>query len=297
MTRDGGIVLGHNTMTSYTTADCNLVLEIVPREGHRILMQGSPGWIHSGTDFFVTDAGLVGSETTISGFKGFDEKGVPEFVRMRRATQDAATIDEWCAIMRKGNNGGYANGWLIGDVKTGEIARLELGLKHVGFERTKDGYFVGSNLAENVQILRLETDQDETDIRVSDVARRVRWKQLMKENHGQDRPRAREGVRGGPPGHVPRGGAARRAVALRALGERDRRPGRGARSTRRARWTRRSSTPRWRSAWRSRRAGARPAAPRSTPPRSWRSTRSSSGWRTSSPAARSHRWTEFRAGE
>ena len=185
MTRDGGIVLGHNTMTSYTTADCNLVLEIVPRKGHRILMQGSPGWIHSGTDFFLTDAGLVGSETTISGFSGFDEKGVPEFVRMRRATQDAATIDEWCKVMREGNNGGYANGWLIGDVKTGEIARLELGLKHVGFERTKDGYFVGSNLAEDVQIRRLETDQDETDIRVSDVARRVRWKQLMKENQGR----------------------------------------------------------------------------------------------------------------
>ena len=102
-------------------------------------MQGSPGWIHSGTDFFLTDAGLVGSETTISGFSGFDEKGVPEFVRMRRATQDAATIDEWCKVMREGNNGGYANGWLIGDVKTEEIARLELGLKHVGFERTKDG--------------------------------------------------------------------------------------------------------------------------------------------------------------
>jgi hypothetical protein len=185
MTRDGGIVLGHNTMTSYTTADCNLVLEIVPLSGHRILMQGSPGWIHSGTDFFVTDGGLVGSETTISGFKGFDEKGVPEFVRMRRATQDASTIDEWCAVMRDGNNGGYANGWLIGDVKTGEIARLELGLKHVGFERTKDGAFVGSNLAENVQILRLETDQSETDIRVSDVARRVRWKQLMKEHRGR----------------------------------------------------------------------------------------------------------------
>jgi hypothetical protein len=185
LTRDGGIVLGHNTMTSYTTADCNLVLEIVPRQGHRILMQGSPGWIHSGTDFFVTDAGLVGSETTISGFKGFDEQGVPEFVRMRRAAQDAATIDEWCAAMRKGNNGGYANSWLVGDVKTGEIARLELGLKHVGFERTKDGAFVGSNLAENVQLLRLETDQSETDIRVSDVARRVRWKQLMKEHRGR----------------------------------------------------------------------------------------------------------------
>lgn len=184
-TKDGGVVLGHNTMSGYVEADCNIILEIVPAKGHRILMQGVPGWIHSGTDFFITDAGLVGSETTIGGFSGFDAAGIPEFVRMRRATQDASSIDEWCAIMTRGNNGGYANGWLIGDVKTNEIARLELGLKHVGFERTKDGYFVGSNLVENQQILRLETDIRETDIRISDVARRVRWKQLMKEHRGK----------------------------------------------------------------------------------------------------------------
>ena len=31
--------------------------------------------------------------------------------------------------MLDGNNGGYANDWLLGDSKTGEIAQLELGLK------------------------------------------------------------------------------------------------------------------------------------------------------------------------
>lgn len=185
MTADGGIVLGHNTMTSYMSADCNYIIEIVPVAGHKILMQGVPGWIHSGLDFFITDGGLIGSETTISGFSGFDESGVPEFARMRRATQDASSIDEWCEIMKKGNNGGYANGWLIGDITTNEIARLELGLKHVGFERTKDGFFVGSNLAENTKILRFETNLKETDIRNSDVARRVRWHQLMKEYKGK----------------------------------------------------------------------------------------------------------------
>ena len=183
-TSDGGIVLGHNTMTSYVSADCNIILDIIPEKGHRILMQGSPGWIHSGTDFFITDAGLVGSETTIGGFSGFDQEGVPEFVRMRRATQDAGSIDEWCAAMRKGNNGGYANAWLIGDVKTNEVARLELGLRNVGYERTKDGYYTGSNVAENMKVLRLETNTHETDIRISDVARRVRWKQLMKQHKG-----------------------------------------------------------------------------------------------------------------
>jgi len=185
MTRDGGVVLGHNTMSDYTLAVCNVVLDLVPAKGHRILMQTQAGWIHSGTDFFVTDAGLVGSETTIGNFHGFTEKGIPEFVRMRRATQDAAGIDQWCDIMRKGNNGGYANAWLVGDINTKEIARLEQGLKYTGFERTKDGFYVGSNIAENLKILRLETDTHDTDIRSSPVARRVRWKQLMKENAGQ----------------------------------------------------------------------------------------------------------------
>jgi hypothetical protein len=185
MTKDGGVVLAHNTMSEYTLALYNVVLDLVPAQGHRILMQTQAGWIHSGTDFFVTDAGLVGSETTIGYFHGFSEKGIPEFIRMRRATQDAGGIDQWCEIMRQGNNGGYANAWLIGDVNTKEIARLEQGLKYTGFERTKDGFFIGSNIAENPKILRLETETHDTDIRLSSVARRVRWKQLMKENAGQ----------------------------------------------------------------------------------------------------------------
>jgi hypothetical protein len=109
MTRDGGIVLGHNTMADYVDATANVIIDIKPARGRRILMQTQPGWIHSGTDFFITDAGLAGSETTIGGFEHFSEKGVPEFVRMRRATQDATNLDQWCAIMKKGNNGGYAN--------------------------------------------------------------------------------------------------------------------------------------------------------------------------------------------
>jgi hypothetical protein len=185
MTADGRVVLGHNTMGGYADSSWNVILDIQPDRGHRILMQSGPGWIHSGTDFFITDAGLVGAETTIGGFKGFDEKGTAEFVRMRRATQDASSIDEWCAIMKKGNNGGYANAWLLGDVNTNEIARLELGLKHVRFEKKKDGYFIGSNVAEDLKILRFETSRQETDIRLSSVARRVRWKQLMGQHAGK----------------------------------------------------------------------------------------------------------------
>ena len=185
MTADGKIVLGHNSMVGYEDPFCNIILDIVPEKGHRILMQAFTGFIHSGTDFFITDAGLVGSETTIGGFYPFDPNGIPEFSRMRHATQYANSIDEWCEIMKKDNNGGYANAWLLGDINTNEIARLELGLKQIGFEKKKDGYFTGSNIAEDLKLLRLETKSDETNIKNSNVARRVRWKQLMNENAGK----------------------------------------------------------------------------------------------------------------
>ena len=185
MTKDGGIVLGHNTMDDYWHPPCNIILDIVPEHGHHIMMQANAGFIHSGTDFFITDAGLVGSETTIGGFYPFDANGIPEFSRMRHATQYANSIDEWCDMMKKGNNGGYANAWLLGDIKTNEIARLELGLKYVGFEKKKDGYLFGSNVAEDLNILRFETKSSETNIKLSSVARRVRWNQLMKKYVGK----------------------------------------------------------------------------------------------------------------
>ena len=184
MTADGGIVLGHNTMIGYRDPFCNVIIDILPEKGYEILMQTAAGLIHSETDFFITGAGLVGSETTIGDFFPFDEKGVPEFSRMRHATQYAGSIDDWCELIQKGNNGGYANAWLIGDINTNEIARLELGLKYIGFEKKKDGYFIGSNVAENLKILRMETKSNETNIKLSSVARRSRWKRLMKEYAG-----------------------------------------------------------------------------------------------------------------
>lgn len=185
MTAGGEVVLAHNTMFGYAEADANVILDLAPARGRRILMQTFPGWIHSGTDFFITSAGLAGSETTIGGFSGFDEKGIPEFVRFRRATQDASSIDQWVLIMQQGNNGGYANAWLVGDVNSNEIARLEQGLRYTAFEKKRDGFFIGSNIAEDLKVLRLETDMRSDDIRDNAVARRVRWKRLMREFNGK----------------------------------------------------------------------------------------------------------------
>ena len=185
-TKSGQPVIGHNSWTGYIEgARWNIVFDIRPRNGNRILMDGFPGLIHSADDFGINSAGMMITETTISGFSGFDPKGIPEFVRARQAMQYAASIDDFARIMREGNNGGYANNWLVADRKTGEIARLELGLKHVTLQRTKDGYFAGANFPVNEKLAREETDFATTDLSKSPNARRIRWDQLMVEYQGK----------------------------------------------------------------------------------------------------------------
>ena len=71
--------------------------------------------------------------------------------------QYARDINEWAKIMIEKNSGAYANSWLVGDTKTGEIALLELGLKNHSLEKKTNGYFAGSNITENIKILRKET--------------------------------------------------------------------------------------------------------------------------------------------
>lgn len=186
-TKDGGIVAAHNAWVDFVIGQrWNIVFDIRPAQGQRMLMDGYPGFIHSGDDFGINSAGILISETTISAFQGFDEKGIPAFVRARKALQYGTSIDEVAAIFKEGNNGGYANAWLIGDNKTKEIARLELGLKNVTLERTRDGYFSGSNYPVSAKLIAEETvDWDASDKSTSPTARRIRWDELITKNKGR----------------------------------------------------------------------------------------------------------------
>jgi hypothetical protein len=184
-TKDGRIVIGHNNWTNYITgARWNIIFDLKPERGERILMDGLPGVIASDDDFGVTSGGMVITETTITGFEGFDPNGTPEFYRARKAMQYSKSIDDYVHIMRDGNNGGYANDWLVGDIKTGEIALFELGLKQSSVRRTKDGYFVGSNFPVDEKLIKAETTFDVHNKANSPNARRARWEQLMAENKG-----------------------------------------------------------------------------------------------------------------
>lgn len=185
-TRDGRPVIGHNAWTGYMEgARWRIIFDIVPERGHRILMDGFPGLIHSADDFVLNSAGILITETTISQFRGYNPAGIPEFVRARKAMQYSASIDDFARIMRDGNNGGYANNWLVADRKTGEIASLEIGLRNVTLQRTRDGYFVGANFPVNEKLAREETDFPLNDPSVSPNARRKRWEQLMAEYRGR----------------------------------------------------------------------------------------------------------------
>lgn len=187
-TTDGKPVIGHNMWWGYGIGQrWNVMLQITPQKGNRITMDALPGFIHSGSDFATTSAGLMITETTISGFAGFDPEGIPEFVRMRKATQYAKSIDEWVAIMKKGNNGGYANTWLLADANTGEIGKLELGLKNVILNKSKDGWFVGSNFPEDPKLIAEEVPGgwNADPKRNSCEQRRARWNNLLTENKGK----------------------------------------------------------------------------------------------------------------
>jgi Phospholipase B len=185
-TRYGTPVIAHSNWSGYLEGErWNIIFDVRPERGNRILMDGFPGLIHSGDDFGMNSAGIVITETTISRFHGFDPGGIPEFTRARKAMQYASTIDDFVRIMRDGNNGGYANAWLVADTRRNEIARLELGLANVTLERTRDGYFVGSNFPVNPALARAETDFPAGDPGNSANARHARWEQLMAEFKGR----------------------------------------------------------------------------------------------------------------
>ena len=185
-TADGKIVTAHNSFCDYIDGQySNIVLDLNPDKGHRFIMQTSPCWIWSGTDFFVTAKGIIGTETTIGGFIPYEQK-FPIGYRIRKAMQYGDTLDDYVKTLLHENSGDYANSWLFGDTNTNEILRIELGLKYHNVERTKNGFFIGFNSVYDERIRNLEVQNSGFyDIRRHQGARLVRLGDLMDEHKGK----------------------------------------------------------------------------------------------------------------
>ena len=185
-TKDGKTVMAHNAWIDYVIGErWNAILDIRPTHGHRILMDAIPGFIHSGDDFAINSKGIMVTETTIAGAAGFDVNGTPEFERMRRAIQYSDSLDDFSRIMTKGNNGGYANTWLVGDTKTNEIGELQLALKNVVFRRTSEGAYVSANFPQDPKLIAEDCLLDVNKGATMCSERHVRWIALMAQNKGK----------------------------------------------------------------------------------------------------------------
>ena len=163
-TKDGGIVCGHSSFSNFLDAQfCNVILRIEPEagDGCAMVMQSTPGGVWSMTDFFVTSAGIVGSETTIRGFNAFRLRD-PICCRIRECMQYGRTLEEYAERLQKRNSGDYACSWMFGDVRNRgggggpRIMRVELGLNYVNVETTRDGFFVGFNSTYDERIRNIE---------------------------------------------------------------------------------------------------------------------------------------------
>ena len=179
-TSDGKIVCAHNNFSNFVDGQlARYVVDLKPTKGNRMLMMGFPGWIWSGTDFFVTSAGILGTETTIGGFISY-ENNIPISCRIRNAMQYGNTLDDYEKMLLDGNSGDYANSWLFGDTNKNEIMRIELGLRFHKTERTQNGYFIGFNAPYDPRIRNLEcVNTGIDDIRRHQGARKVRLADLM----------------------------------------------------------------------------------------------------------------------
>jgi Phospholipase B len=195
-TRDGKMVIGHVTWWPLTLAEqTNVMLDIKPSAGHRVLIQSYPGGIESGTDWYQNDSGVVLTETTIDQTP-FNIEGTSVAFRARSAIQYSSNIDEVVQHLGTRNNGLYTNEWIIGDAKTNEIAIYDLGTNHTRLWRSSKnewfgdtpGFYWGDNNAKDLTV-RLEDYPDPQEaggyIPYVPEPRDLAWQDLYRQYRGQ----------------------------------------------------------------------------------------------------------------
>ena len=138
-TTDGRIVFGQMFMWGgYTGVHWDVICDMQPEKGHRLVYHTFPGGIHSGADFYINDAGIMIGETTVSQTP-YEWNSTPQSNRIRKAAQYADSFADVQRILFEKNNGMYTNDWILGDTKTDEGGVFLLGTKKTRMWRTGHG--------------------------------------------------------------------------------------------------------------------------------------------------------------
>ena len=183
-TTEGQIVAGHVTMAGKARDFMYYVMfDVAPDSGHRFRYQGAGGCIWSGEDWYLNDAGLIVTETSL-GNRTRDPGGSPLFVRIRKAVQYADDLDDFISVMTTDNNGAYPNEWLVGNTRTGEILSLMLGCHAWDINRTFDGVYPSANYAWYPNF-RQEAGLEVPAPDPPSSRRAVRWLELIDRYYGR----------------------------------------------------------------------------------------------------------------
>ena len=143
-TTDGRVVFSQMFMwNGYTGPHWNVITDVIPDKGNRLVYQTFPGGIHSGSDFYMNSKGIMMGETTVSQTP-FNIDGTPQSNRIRLAAQYANSIDDAVKYLSTKNNGMYTNDWLMADTKTDEIAIFCLGTYSSKLWRSSKNEFYGN---------------------------------------------------------------------------------------------------------------------------------------------------------
>jgi len=195
-TKTGDIVFGQIFMWGgFTGVHWNVITDVEPSDGYRLVYHTFPGGIHSGADFYLNEAGIAFGETTVAQTP-YEANSTPQSNRARKAAQYASSIDDVERILWENNNGMYTNDWPIADFKTGEAAILLLGTHKKKLWRTSEdmnpfgtpGFLWANNNNRDPEVRKeyvAQPDDRPFDLMFSPWNRDVAFNEFYAENKGR----------------------------------------------------------------------------------------------------------------
>jgi hypothetical protein len=126
---DNDIYIAHNSWSGYLSQ--TMAFSLFVNDTFMTFNTLIPGMVDSATDFGYNNRGLMFNETTLRA--AYSEPKIDAlwmFWRITLAEQFASSIDEFFSYVSLEASGTYMNGYMVVDIKTNEIALIEMSYKN-----------------------------------------------------------------------------------------------------------------------------------------------------------------------